>query len=201
MSEPEEEAEEDERSTAYVIEELGKDYDRAYERLIKGIGGPDEEGLHPYDESDARDLYRTLFAFLEGTSFSVRMWSAAALLDKEEMDIFERAVVSEQSASLRDGDVVLTQMKISLQENIRFTFKLADRAHRRSAPTLDTSKKWWSDFKSAIKVRDRLMHPKLPEDLDVSGQEVVYAISVHNGFVELLESYDQYRTKEGGIDT
>lgn len=194
MSEPEEETGDDERSTAYVIEELGNDYDKAFKRLNASISASDAEGNHLYDESQARDLYRALFAYLEGTSFSVRMWSAKILLDEGTMDGFERSVVSEQATSLRDGEVVLTPMKISLQENIQFTFKLADRAHKRPTQTLDTSKVWWSDFKRAVKVRDRLMHPKLPNDLDISGDEVVLAIRVHHGFVDLLESYRPYRT-------
>lgn len=188
------EPEQDERTTAYVIEELGKDYDKALERLKNSIGEPDEEGNHSYDESEARDLFRTLFAYLEGTSFSVRMWSAKALLDEGMMDEFERAAVSEQAISLQDGEVVVTPMKISLQENVRFTFKLMDRAHKKPTQTLDTGKAWWFDFKKAVKVRDRLMHPKLPEDLDISGDEVVLAIRVHDGFGELMRSYDEYRS-------
>jgi hypothetical protein len=193
MSKAEEETEDDDRTTAYVIDELGKDYEKALERLQASISEPDGEGNHSYDESQARDLYRALFAFLEGTSFSARIWSAKVLLDEGTLDEFERAVIGEQAVSLRDGAVVLTPMKVSLQENIRFTFNLTDRAHKVPTQTLDTSKSWWSDFKKAVKVRDRLTHPKLPDDLDISGDEVVLAIRVHRGFVDLLESYPPHR--------
>src|SRR5206468_4262719 len=112
MSESAQETEEGERTTAYVIEELGKDFDKAFERLNASIGEPDAEGNRDYDESQARDLYRALFAYLEGILFSVKMWSATALLDEGTLDEFERAVVGEQTVSLRDGEVVLTPMKI-----------------------------------------------------------------------------------------
>lgn len=79
-------------------------------------------------------------------------------------------------------------MKISLEENVKFSFRLVDKARERKTPTLDTSKQWWSDFKEATKVRDRLMHPRLPRDLDISPDEVVLITRVESGFRELMGS-------------
>jgi hypothetical protein len=179
----------DERSTGYVIETLGGDYDKAFQRLNLNLDTPDEHGDSNYDESDARDLVRTLFAFLEGTSFTVRMWAAAQLIEEQRISDFERAVLDESTIDLQDGEVIPKQMKISLEENMKFTFKLADRAHGKTTATLDTSRKWWADFKKAIKVRDRLMHPKLPRDLDIAPDELMLTVAVESGFRVLLATY------------
>jgi hypothetical protein len=181
----------DDRSTAYVIETLGGDFDKAYQRLNQKFDTPDEHGDYAYDESDARELVRTLFAFLEGTSFSIRMWSAAQLIEEHRITDFERAVLDESTIDLQDGEVLPKQMKISLEENMKFTFKLADRACHKTTPTLDTSQKWWSDLKKAIKVRDRLMHPKFPRDLDISPDELMLTFAVESGFRVLLATYQR----------
>jgi hypothetical protein len=179
----------DDRSTAYVIETLGADFDKVYQRLNQKFDTPDEHGDYPYDESDARELVRTLFAFLEGTSFAIRIWSAAQLIQENRITDFERAVLDESTIDLQDGEVLPKQMKISLEENMKFTFKLADRARHKTTSTLDTSQKWWSDLKKAIKVRDRLMHPKFPRDLDISPDELTLTFAVESGFRVLLATY------------
>ena len=191
MSQPEEQQEDvSERTIDYVTDILSQDVVKAMNRIAADLSQSDENGKYVYDETNARDLVRTLFAYLEGTSFIVRTRSALILLEEGKFNDYERAIFVEQTIALRDGEVVLTPARISFQENMKYTFKLADRAHKKATPTLDISKKWWFDFKRMVGVRDRLTHPKLPEDLDVSLQEVELAISVGNGFADLIDSYD-----------
>ena len=52
----------------------------------------------------------------------------------------------------------------------------------------DVSLTWWEKLKEAIKVRDRLMHPRFPSDLDVSPQEVIATITAKAGFDEALHT-------------
>ena len=119
MSWQDEVADDDGRTTGYVIETLGEDVDKAFKRLSKNF---DEIGP--------------------------------------------------------DG-----------AENVKFSFRLTDKAHGRKTPTLDTSRQWWSDFKEATRIRDRLMHPRLPRDLNISPDEVVLIMRVEFGFRELMGSY------------
>jgi len=46
----------------------------------------------------------------------------------------------------------------------------------------DASIEWWSCLRAAIRVRDRLTHPQLPGDLDVSGDDIVRALKAKKGF-------------------
>jgi len=183
----------DERSTAYVMEVLGDDLDKVYKRLSKDFDNPDKNGLLSFDEADAREFVRAAFAEIEGTSFCIRMWCAQRLLDEGRMNERERLVVSELNLDLRNGKVVERPAKIRLEENVKFTFALLDRVHRVEKPALDTSERWWSNFKTAIRVRDRLAHPRLPADLDISSDELLAVVSAEGGFRELTGSYRELK--------
>ena len=175
----------DDRSTGYVIETLGEDVDRAYKRVSKNFDNPDSDGAE-YDESDARDLYRAVFAYIEGLSFSVKVSSAAKLVEKGELDRAQFLVAAELTLDVRDGEIFEKPLRASLEESVKLACRLADMAHAKETPTLDTSRQWWSDFKKATGVRDRLTHPKLPRDVDISPEEVVLIIRVESGFRELM---------------
>jgi hypothetical protein len=190
---PEEMDEGDERTTAYVMEVLSEDLDKAFQRLSKDFGNRDENGLVSFDEADAREFVRAAFAEIEGTSFCLRVWCAQHLLDAGRMSERERLVVSEVTLDLRDGKVVEKPAKLRLEENVKFTFALLDRVHRIEKPTLDTSEKWWSDFKTAIRIRHRLTHPRMPADLDVSSDELMTVVSAEGGFRQLAFGYPEPR--------
>jgi len=83
------------------------------------------------------------------------------------------------------GEIVQRAAHISLSRNIRFAFALNDKARRRLSQ-FDASVEWWSCLKEAIKVRDRLTHPKMPDDLDVTPDELLKVIKAKNGFEKEL---------------
>jgi hypothetical protein len=184
----------DERTTAYVIETLENDVSKALARLTKGQTIKDFNQL---DEADLRDCTRTIFAYIEGVTFSVKMWVVTRLFELDAVTEEERLAASEMSFELRDGAVVDKPMKVSLAENIKFTFKLMDRLFSNKTPTIDTGKQWWSDFKKAVRIRDRLMHPKMPASLDVTAVDFALAVKVWHGFKELLTQFDYDGANEG----
>ncbi|MFY9327502.1 MAG: hypothetical protein WAO76_05705, partial [Georgfuchsia sp.] len=51
----------------------------------------------------------------------------------------------------------------------------------------DPSSEWWGCLKKTIKVRDRLMHPRMPLDIDISDEEVVDALKATEGFFNALQ--------------
>lgn len=80
-----------------------------------------------------------------------------------------------------EGIVVESTAKISLAKNIRFAIALKRKAHKVLEP-FDASVEWWSCLKEAIRIRDRLTHPKMPEDLDVTGDDIVKVLKAKKGF-------------------
>jgi hypothetical protein len=183
----------DDRSTGEVIEVLGDDIDRCFEAVMKCIkeGKKLDDGcteLLPDYDFHARQFIRSVFAFLEGAAFVVRVWAAAHLdrLNRIEQD--ELLTALEMRSDLDGtGQVVTTKAKIPMSRMLKFTFALLDRLHE-GPPKLDTSQEWWSCLQSSMRVRDRIMHPKLPSDLDVSVEEVVSASKAEVGFRMLVGS-------------
>ena len=87
-----------------------------------------------------------------------------------------------------DGEVGQRPARIRLTENIRFAFALKVRAARLAEP-FNANVEWWSCLKTAIKVRDRLMHPKWPEDIHITDEEFEATVKAYNGFKEQVLSY------------
>jgi hypothetical protein len=176
----------DERTTQEIIEQLGQDCDLCHTALLAAIdaGEVDAEGNVDADyEFHARQLIRSIFAYIEAVTFSVKAWSASRCVG-EGIDITpqERSFAIDTEYRLNDqGEVVKSTAKISLARNIRFALSLNRKAHEVMEP-FDASIEWWSCLREAIRIRDRLTHPQLPGDLDVSGDEIVIALKAKEGF-------------------
>lgn len=147
-----------------------------------------------------RAISTAVFAYIVGLSFSVKVSSAARLVEKGKLDRAQFLVAVELTLDLRDGEIVEKPLRASLEESVKLACRLADMAHGKEGPTLDTSRQWWSDFKKATGVRDRLTHPKLPRDVDISPGEVVLIIRVESGFRELMGAVSASRTALRAIE-
>jgi hypothetical protein len=182
-----------ERTTRELIETLGDDYDRCYREILKSFdeGTVDVDGNLDADyEFHARQLVRAVFSYIEGLSFSVKASAAwKCMRDGVEITPQERYIAAEVEYKINDkGDVVERPAQITLARNIRFAFALTEKAHKVPAQ-FDPSVEWWSCLREAIRVRDRLMHPRMPEDLDISPEELIKTIKAKNGFDRLLMRY------------
>lgn len=184
----------DDAMTSEVIELLGNDCERCHAALIAAIDAGKTEA-NGNVESDyafyARQLIRAVFAYIEATTFSVKASSAWQCMEKN-IDISpqERYFSVDTEYEVNDrGEVVETTARISLAKNIRFALALNRKAHNVAEP-FDPSVEWWSCMREAIKIRDRLTHPRWPEDLDVSGNEVVTVLKARRGFEEELLRHD-----------
>jgi hypothetical protein len=126
-------------------------------------------------------------------SFSMKVKAAAHCLDNEK-DITdgERFFSIDMDHILTDrGEVLERPAHIKLSDNVRFAFALQEKALN-LPESFDASCEWWSCFRSSIRLRDRLTHPKMPEDIDVSGDEIVNALKAYNGFKEQAVKYGEY---------
>ena len=81
------------------------------------------------------------------------------------------------------GEIRDTKAKIPLSSNIRFAILLKRKANGDSTP-FDASVEWWGCLKKAIKVRDRLTHPRFPSDLVLTIDDIVDVINARSGFEE-----------------
>ena len=183
----------EDRTTKELIETLEEDFERCHTELVKSFdaGIVDNVGNVTADYAfHARQLVRAFFAYVEGVIFSVKVCGAAhCLANGIDITPQERFFAAEVDYSLDNkGQVVEQRAHIKLASNMRFAFALTEKAHGLE-PRFDPSVEWWSNFQTSIKVRDRLMHPKLPGDLDVSGGEIIAVLKAKKGFAELLLGY------------
>jgi hypothetical protein len=152
-------------------------------------GEVDEDGSVYADyEFHARQLVRAVFAYIEAVTFSVKAWSAGQCMEKGiEITPQERYFATDTEYDLNDkGEVVETVAKISLARNVRFAFAMNRKAHG-VEESFDPSAGWWSHFREAVRIRDRLTHPKMPGDLDISGDDIVKVLKAKRGFEQELK--------------
>ncbi len=180
----------DERTTKDLIEKLGDDVDRSHAALIAVIdeGELDADGAVSSDyEFEARQLIRSIFAYIKAVTFSVKVSSVDACMRSGiEVSDYERYLAVELMGDLNDkGEVIERSAKLRLAQNVRFAFNLLEKAS--GQPTaLDPSQEWWFCFREAIRVRDRLMHPRFAEDIDITGVDIVNALKAKAGFDSVL---------------
>ncbi len=179
-----------ERTTREVMHVLGEDCSLCHAQLLACIdaGEVGEDGSVDADyEFYARQLIRAVFAYIEAVTFSVKAWSAGQCMENGvEITPQERYFATDTEYDLNDkGEVVETVAKISLARNVRFAIAMNRKAHGVSQ-SFDPSVGWWSHFREAIRIRDRLTHPKMPGDLDVSGDDIVKVLKAKTGFEQEL---------------
>lgn len=187
----------DERTTRELIEKLGEDVERCHTDLIQCIdeGDKNSDATVTADyEYHARQLIRAILAYVEGVTFSVKVWAVARCLETGvEVSDHERYLAVEVDSELNDkGEVVERPARLRLASNVRFAFRLLERATGGSF-RFDPSSDWWSSLRRTIGVRDRLTHPRFPEDIDVSGEEIVTALKAKAGFEKALSNYEPRR--------
>lgn len=129
--------------------------------------------------TDRRGFVRSVFAFVESILFALKQ---EILRGGQKFTRQEFAMLQEEAYELTEnGEARIKTAKITVKSNLKFTFKAWSKATGTKC-MLDLSDEGWRNFQAAIRVRDRLMHPKRPKDLDVSDDEVKCAISAYFWF-------------------
>jgi len=174
----------DDRSTAELVEVLSNDFHRLEKRMVTSA----KRGyMSSADESNARSLIRALFALVEGVVYAMKI---DALFVAEErgqpLSFAESALVFELRHELSDhGEVIERPANVTLERNVRFAFRLYAQVFG-IASSLDTNSDWWHALRRSMRVRNRLMHPRQPADLDIGPKHVVDAVVAKRGFIQAV---------------
>lgn len=110
-----------------------------------------------------RAVIRSTFAFIEGVIHSLKQ--IMILLERENsfLKVGERLLMQ---------SILFENLNLRLKENMLFTIDCFSRWMKIQIPLSDKDETW-KDFKSAIKIRNRLMHPKESNDLIISDEELI----------------------------
>lgn len=182
-----------EKTTEELIKVLRGDYDYFHKEIIDRMdeGVQDDDGFYTAEFGlEARQLIRSAFAYIEALTFHVKIEAISTCHEKGiPVSDPERYLIAEVRYDLNEkGDVIQRAAHIRLSDNIRFAFNMLAKAYE-IKPIFNPSEEWWSCLKKSIKIRDRLMHPRFPNDLDFSTGELVDMMEAKHGFDDTLRKY------------
>ncbi len=120
-----------------------------------------------------RHYVRAVFAFVEA---SLHILKASCLAGWREgrisLDGPEIVMLLEHSYDLApEGSIKARRARLPLKANLRFVYDVAAKAHG-ITKTFPASESEFEKFQHAIRIRDRLMHPKEASDLAVTDVEI-----------------------------
>ncbi len=119
-----------------------------------------------------RAIVRSVFAGIEGLCYRYKQVAlAAAALKNIDLTSAEMAMLREEAYGLNDkGEAESTKSKLRTAPNVVFSLKMLARA-RGGSYEIDTNCTGWQAFKTSMRVRDRITHPKDASDLQVTEEE------------------------------
>jgi hypothetical protein len=136
----------------------------------------------------ARTLVRTLFTFVEATTYELKLAVLqAAEIGSLDLVLSERVALEDSVYELdNSGKVVARPRFLAAERQMRFVFGLMVRIVGSDAemPVGDAA---YAQFKRALRVRNRLMHPKDPADLTVTQDEIWDAIDGFHWYFRALD--------------
>lgn len=139
-----------------------------------------------------RSVIRSGFATVEGTVNMIKQVILSDLhLNPGLHSEAEVAMLREESYLIDNRGNVRTQPKfIPTDANLQFAIKMWCRGTNDGL--LDLSNEGWQAFKSSLKLRNRLLHPKQITDLNVSDNELFEFLKAMRWFADIFnQSVDE----------
>lgn len=146
-----------------------------FDLLAKAQLEPDSTVLYAdpaqLSQIERRAMIRSAFALIEALVFAMKT-IAVRRPGPRALSLGETALAREEDYELSDkGEVLERQSRLPFLKNLRFAFHLLQKTSG-GERHLDLATDGWQALQRATRVRDRLMHPKWPPDLEVTDQEV-----------------------------
>lgn len=129
------------------------------------------EGHTPFAR---RTVVRTVFALVDGATFSMKQYVLAVHAEGG-IPLTEGAIalLKEETYDVDDAGRVKARTKfVNLKPNVRFTFKRFAKACL-STHEVDAGGKGWQAFRDAVEIRNRLVHPKVASEMEVSNLDML----------------------------
>lgn len=115
-----------------------------------------------------RSLIRAHFAMIEGLSFQLRQVTLASLIDTDFLTSSEIALLREEKYSIDSkGNPQIQESFNSFLPSLLFTIRCYLKNHGASYQ-VNTADNGWVAMQKAIKIRNRVTHPRDVESLELS---------------------------------
>lgn len=135
-----------------------------------------------------RAYIRSSFAYIEGTVWLLKQAciGAADNTDRRVFSHAEYALLNDEGYDLKNNGEPSVQPKfLRLPDNVKFT----DRAVAKffgSQPQLDGGSSAWNNFIEAIRIRNRITHPKNMRDYEVIDKEIEVCRAATHWFNDIV---------------
>jgi len=143
--------------------------------LLLTDGAAAEELLGRADGQFARRTFiRSAIAVTEGVVWVIKKacLQVAGSEESPRLSVAECAILADQTYELKNSGEVQTRPKhLRLADNVRFTFQICSRFFGADL-NVDPKSAEWNDFHGAVKIRNRIMHPKDLASFDISDKEM-----------------------------
>lgn len=118
-----------------------------------------------------RDVVRTAFSAIEGLTWTYRQHVLAAAEGTGIVTGEEKAALAELNYQVTEQGRIASQPRyVSVPATIRLTTRIATKLHPDLNIEFGTDD--WNSLRHAIAVRNRIMHPKRPEDLHIDDADI-----------------------------
>jgi hypothetical protein len=123
------------------------------------------------DQYARRTLYRTYFSFVEGLAFQLRQVTLASLAQTDVLTTAELALLREERFQLNSKGLPESRENFqSFLPNLLFSIRCYVKNHGAEFVP-DTGHAGWEAMQRAVRIRDRLTHPRSSNGLDVSDED------------------------------
>lgn len=140
-----------------------------------------------------RSCVRACYAFIEGVAIRSEALASLGRIIRGDKDIPKEQLDRMMSTTIRQ--VPENRYNAEYRDKRGFCQRVKDSFKALSGATghpfdLSTCNREWGDFQTAIKIRDRLTHPHVAEDLRIANEDLVLVLKCttwfHNMFSDVI---------------
>lgn len=119
-----------------------------------------------------RALVRAYFALIEGMSYALRQVTVATLRESDLLQPEELLLLREERPAINEqGRATLSQHYLKFPDNLLFSIRMYAKNHGTSFEP-DRGGIGWAALRKAVRVRDKVTHPKYAAALHLSDEDL-----------------------------
>ena len=122
---------------------------------------------HDPTDSHRREFVRATYSAIEAQSWQLKMYLIEHVLNKKTASVHEISALKEESYAINDkGEIYIQSRGYSLKVGLRLVFSIL---RKHGVPIqVDFGSADWKNIDNAVKIRNRVTHPKSMPDIFVS---------------------------------
>lgn len=135
--------------------------------LVEDISQAKQRMENNPTESHRREFIRATCSAIEAQAWQLKMYVIENILTKKTTSVHDMSALKEESYAINDkGEIYVQSRGYSLKAGLRLVYSILK---RHGVPIhIDFGSTDWKNIDDAVKIRNRVMHPKCMDDISVS---------------------------------